>query len=481
MGDIYIALNGGGGITSDEVTVTSANVLQGKTYVGADTDDEIGIGTMPNNPAQNVSLNCGQSVTIPLGYNPGSIITANSLASQTGGATADDSKVLSSYTYWKDGIKRTGNLSVTSVVSFNVAQYSNLTLIASWAKPSKGPWSGLRVMCKQGGYPANANDGTLFYEGSGTSATKSLASGTWYFRAWNYLTTNTGRVYGGYSDKTVSNNQVKGQQTFTSSGVFVVPANVYSIDVFCVGGGGGGATANSWVLGSNHGGGGGYTNTVKNVSVIPSQKISVSIGIGGSAGKYKDPYGKNGGTTSVNGICSASGGEGGSNQPTYPLRAGAGGSGGGASGYVKTSDYVDKASHAGVGGADGSDGAQVLVFDQNGGPGEVPRYEVSQWTGIGQHKTTRAFGENSGVLYSGGGGGGYVYNYASYSDDSATAKAAPGGSGGGGAGADAWGTAGNGSANTGGGGGAGTGGRTNGGRVDGGNGGSGIAIIRWGY
>lgn len=481
MGNIYISLGGGGTVSSDEVTAASSHVLKGKTYVGTDTNDEIGIGSMPDNPAQNVSISCGQSVSIPLGYNPGSIITANSLASQTSGATADDSKVLSSYTYWKDGVKRTGNLSVTSVVSFNVAQYSNLTLIASWALPANGPWSGLRVICKQGGYPSNASDGTLFYEGSGTSAIKSMAAGTWYFRAWNYMTTSTGRIYGNYIGTALTNNVVRGQQSFTSSGVFVVPVNVYSIDVFCVGGGGGGATSNSWVGSSNHGGGGGYTNTVKNVSVTPGQRISVEIGAGGNAGVYKDEEGKCGGTTSVSGICSASGGEGGAGQSTYPLKAGSGGSGGGAGGYVKTDDYVDKATHAGAGGSDGSDGAQVLVFKQNGGPGEVPRYEVSQWTGIGQHKTTRTFGESSGSLYSGGGGGGYKYNYASYSEDSATAKASPGGSGGGGAGADAWGTAGNGSANTGGGGGAGTGGRVNGGNVNGGRGGSGIAIIRWGY
>lgn len=36
----------GGGVGSDELTATSANVLENKTYVGSDTDDELAEGTM---------------------------------------------------------------------------------------------------------------------------------------------------------------------------------------------------------------------------------------------------------------------------------------------------------------------------------------------------------------------------------------------------------------------------------------------------
>lgn len=225
-----IPMIGGSNADSDELTANKSHVLSGHTAITHDSDGDPVAGTMPNNGAQNASLNCGQSKMIPAGYTSGGTVTANSLASQTGGATADDTKVLSSYTYWKDGVKRTGNLNVQSVVSFNVAQYSNLTLIASWARPVKGPWSGLRILCKQGGYPANVDDGTLFYEGSATSATKQLAAGTWYFRAWNYITTNHGRLYGNYHSATDVNNEIKGQQVFTSSGVFTVPTNVRTVD-----------------------------------------------------------------------------------------------------------------------------------------------------------------------------------------------------------------------------------------------------------
>lgn len=39
-------IGGGGGIGSDELTATKKQVLKGKTYVGADTNDEIGIGEL---------------------------------------------------------------------------------------------------------------------------------------------------------------------------------------------------------------------------------------------------------------------------------------------------------------------------------------------------------------------------------------------------------------------------------------------------
>lgn len=46
MGKIFISCGSGGGTSSDELTVTSENVLEGESYVGSDTDDEIGTGTM---------------------------------------------------------------------------------------------------------------------------------------------------------------------------------------------------------------------------------------------------------------------------------------------------------------------------------------------------------------------------------------------------------------------------------------------------
>ena len=55
--------DGGGGVSSDETTVVASQVLTGKTYLGSDTDDEAGTGTMPNiqavDPAKSLSYGSG--------------------------------------------------------------------------------------------------------------------------------------------------------------------------------------------------------------------------------------------------------------------------------------------------------------------------------------------------------------------------------------------------------------------------------------
>ncbi|WP_125140619.1 hypothetical protein [Clostridium transplantifaecale] len=55
--------DGGGGVSSDETTVVASQVLAGKTYLGSDTDDEAGTGTMPNiqavDPAKSLSYGSG--------------------------------------------------------------------------------------------------------------------------------------------------------------------------------------------------------------------------------------------------------------------------------------------------------------------------------------------------------------------------------------------------------------------------------------
>ena len=90
-----------------EGDVDASEVLAGK-YFSNDKDTHIK-GTMPNNPSINAALNCSDSISIPKGYTPGGVVKANSLASQTS-ATAEDNKVLKGYTYWKDGVRRTGNI-----------------------------------------------------------------------------------------------------------------------------------------------------------------------------------------------------------------------------------------------------------------------------------------------------------------------------------------------------------------------------------
>lgn len=188
---------------------------------------------------------------------------------------------------------------------------------------------------------------------------------------------------------------------------------------FLVGGGGGG-----WYGPSQGGGGGGGYTATSDVSLAIGTAYSIVIGAGGNQ--------VDGGDTKAMGITASGGKRGG------PAGYCAGGSGGG---------YA-----SGEGGSDGSNGAGWNGDTSGGG-------------GIGQHTTTREFGESGGTLYAGGGGGGRA--------DRNPPGSAPGGAGGGGHGG--WGgaptAAAAGGTNTGGGG----GGNYSG---DPGAGGSGIVIIR---
>jgi hypothetical protein len=162
--------------------------------------------------------------------------------------------------------------------------------------------------------------------------------------------------------------------TFTSNGVWTVPANVYSADLFLVGGGGG----DSW-----SGGAGGYTKTYKSsasgyrdglaAQVLPGQSWNVVIGTGG--------IGTTSGTASSFSLGGTSYSAPGATLSTSVDSHGisAGGSGGG--GYCNGSSNCN-------GGNDGANG-------------------VSGYTtgGSGQGHTTRAFGEASGTLYAGGAAG----------------------------------------------------------------------------
>lgn len=75
MSEALLLKGGGGGVGSDELTATAANVLSGSKYVGSDTNDEAGTGTMTNNGAVSKSFTpstSAQSYTIPKGYHNGS-------------------------------------------------------------------------------------------------------------------------------------------------------------------------------------------------------------------------------------------------------------------------------------------------------------------------------------------------------------------------------------------------------------------------
>lgn len=451
MGKVLTSGGGGGGTGSDDCTASKAQVLAGYTAVTRDSGDEAAAGSMPNNGGQSGTLNCGQSKVIPAGYTSGGTVTANSLASQTGGVTAEDKYVYIGKTYWKDGVKRTGSMTAASVLSFSVAAYSTSQVLATWMNPATGPFSGVIICAKTGGYPANMNDGRV-YTGVGSN---SAANGTssviiggfaagivYYFRIWSYVTCSAGDFYSGYL-QAAATPTAHGRKAFTSSGTFTVPAGVRSINIHCTGGGSSGWGNSSRKRSGARGGCGGYTAYKNSIAVSPGQNVAVVVGAGGVAPAVGNYTNGNDSYASLNGsmLVSASGGT-----------ANVGGSGGGHNGiYIKEGMY-----NAGDGGSDGSDGVA-----------KSSSLSDSEHNGLGQGITTREFGAPNGTLYAGGGGGGgCAINIASGS----------GGAGGGGAGASGPYVAGNaGSAGTGGGG----GGQYDGYSIPGGSGGSGNVIITW--
>lgn len=187
----------------------------------------------------------------------------------TGNAQANH--VLSGETYYTTNpkLKITGTMTVQSVLSFSSAPYSSNQIIFTWQNPQFGPFSGVIIVGKTGGYPANINDGTRYYKGFGNNnnslgISSVTISGfninvTYYFRVFGYCTINSAESV--TSSSLISNTIIQQlTQTFTSSTSWTVPSGVYFIDIFCVGGGGGGGNGSSQLSSSsqtNAGGGGG--------------------------------------------------------------------------------------------------------------------------------------------------------------------------------------------------------------------------------
>lgn len=288
----------------------------------------------------------------------------------------------------------------------------NATL--TWTNPTQQSLQEVRVIQKIDSAPANPNDGTQVYSGTGTSCTVSnLQDSIHYYFAVYAIAKNEKykepavkdyipEIYPKYS-YTGNHTLVKDENNhwrikFLSSGVLEWLSPDTEIDVFLVGGGGAGGTG-----AENMCGGGGYTKTVKGTVISKGQRSQVSIGAGGSQG--------DGGTTYFNDNVSAAGGKAGSKG-----RGGDGGCGGGAGAQAIVSNQTG--CRGGQGGSDGKNGTSATIFNDD------DTSETTGRGGNGQVTSTREFGDSGAELYSGGGGGGCYAN-----GKGKTAQGGKGGSG----------------------------------------------------
>lgn len=485
----------GGGGTSDECTAGKAQVLAGYTAITRDSGDEPVNGTMVNHTGvpskiENRRLNNGRfevavaqgyhgcywagdsyeymelaEVASTLGLTAAKLLKGQMVCGIAGTATSDANAtaayIYSGKTAYVNGAKVTGSMTVSSVVSFSVAAYSTSQVLCTWKNPAKGPYSGVVICAKAGGYPTSINDNRKYtgvgsnsaLNGTSTAIISGLTAGTtYYFRIWVYCTCSAGDLYSGYLQATCAPT-THGRKVFTSSGTFTVPAGVRSIRSFAVGGGGAGQPGYDNKTGNpgGNGGAGGFTKTLNWTEVTPGTQYPVTVG----AGNQVSASDGTGGISSLGNLLSASGGRNGNASAARGVANG--GSGGGRGGRTDTKRY---------GGKGGSDGGYGWA---TGGSLNGDSTYSSMVNLSGQGSTTREFGSASGTLYAAGGGGGAAPN---------TGGPANGGEGGGGNGGFIGTLATAGGSGTGSGGGGARGGYSANTWL-GASGGSGVVIVEW--
>lgn len=382
MGRVLMTGGGGGGGSSDDCTATANDILKGKTAVYNGSGDEPQEGTLE----------------------------------LTGDAA--DGYVYSGKTYYNTDArtKRTGTMTVGSILNFSAAAYSGRQVLLKWQNPYAAtgkPFGGVFINYSTSGYPGTG--GTRIYTGYGNNSatggwsqvivTLPNLNTTYYFSCTAYVGCSVGDMWGNTMNASC---KTSGEiwQNITWSQNYTIPAGYNYVDIFCVGGGGGGSCAMTTYI-AGGGGAGGYTNTAWNVAVSGGQVLNCSVGAGGAGGvcprAFSYTAAGNGGASSVSRsgstLCSASGGNGAGSGSRDGGSGGSGGGGGSSYGTLY------------AGGSNGGNGQGGASTDQYIGHG-----------GSGQGRTTKAWG--NGTLYSGGGGGG--------SEGMTTGGS--GGSGGGGAG-----------------------------------------------
>ena len=255
---------------------------------------------------------------------------------------------------------------------------------------------------------------------------------------------------------TGASTPAQGQQSFTTSGTFTVPANVTQVSAVVVGGGGGGAGSDGDRNEGNTGGGGGGL-AYGTFAVTAGESLTVTIGNAGAAGGEGDDGGSGGPTTIARGatvLLSGGGGQGGQERSTTSRAGGAsggterdGGGTGGSSGSA-TDDNSGSggggaAGYSGNGGAGGTNGGSGSAGSGGGGAGgnsaTTGTADGGGGVGIlgeGSNGAASGGGGSGGAAHSGFNGGNYGGGGGARDDD----NAGGGGAGGAGAARIIWGT-----------------------------------------
>ena len=282
---------------------------------------------------------------------------------------------------------------IASITNFSATMYAHKQVRLTWARPTKGLWSGVHFVFKYDSVPTSVTDGFMQVDSADVYYTTSLLQERrLYVRAYNYVTTNEGRWYdSGNVSSTIQVTGVSGSVTFgAGAGTWTVPEGVRRIRYILVGQGGQGGL-NSGFYAPGGGGGGGYFTTGY-VDVTPGQSISwivpsASVDFNLPGGGYKQGLDTVfGSIRSQHGRSPLRNGFRNYNNHLYS-NGGDGGSGG--------------AAYSGSPGSNGNDGSGSYPSISEGRRGDKTTYYFdSIRPGYGQHTSTTGF---NGVLYSTGG------------------------------------------------------------------------------
>ena len=185
--------DGGGGVSSDETTVVASQVLAGKTYLGSDTDDEAGTGTMPNIQAVDSakSLSYGSGLVYARMSNGAHITNASSGYPEVSITTQTKSvsPTASSQTVSPDANKVLSGVTVNGVSNLTAGNIKNGVTVGGTAGTYKGLGSAAA---------SQVLSGATFSTASLSNASGTMPNYSGYTSTGNYVSSTFRSATSGY-------------------------------------------------------------------------------------------------------------------------------------------------------------------------------------------------------------------------------------------------------------------------------------------